>query len=78
MLNLPARAANFIIAYGGDELPELKRQSREYGAAWGVHGLAGEPIEVAGCHHYAVLEQLARPDGVLAKALAVAAGTDRS
>jgi hypothetical protein len=31
---------------------------------------------VTDCHHYAVLEQLAQPDGVLAKALAVAAGTD--
>jgi hypothetical protein len=35
-------------------------------------------IEVAGCHHYAVLEQLARPDGLLAKALAVSAGVYRS
>jgi arylformamidase len=77
LLNLPARTANFIIAYGGDELPELKRQSREYAAAWRAHGLAGELIELAGCHHYAALEQLARPDGALAKALAVAAGTDR-
>jgi arylformamidase len=78
LLNLPARTANLIIAYGGDELPELKRQSREYAAAWRAHGLAGELIELVGCHHYAALEQLARPDGALAKALAVAAGTDRS
>jgi acetyl esterase/lipase len=78
LLNPPARAGNFIIAYGGDELPELKRQSREYAAARRAHGLAGELIEVTGCHHYTVLEQLARPDGVLVKALAIAAGTDRS
>jgi arylformamidase len=76
LLNLPARAAKLIIAYGTDELPELKRQSREFGAAWTAHGLPGEMIEVADCHHYAVLEQLAQPDGLLAKALAVAAGTD--
>lgn len=67
-----------IIAYGSDELPELKRQSREFGTAWSVHGLPGEMIEVDGCHHYAVLEQLAQPDGLLAKALAVSAGIDRS
>jgi arylformamidase len=78
LLNLAARAAKFIIAYGSDELPELKRQSREFGAAWSARGLPGEMIEVAGCHHYAVLEQLARPDGLLAKALAVSAGIDRS
>jgi len=76
LLNLPARAAKLIIAYGSHELPELKRQSREFGATWSAHGLPGEMMEVAGCHHYAVLEQLARPEGLLAKALAVCAGTD--
>jgi acetyl esterase/lipase len=76
LLNLPACAARLIIAYGAAELPELKRQSREFGAAWSAHSLPGEIIEVANCHHYAVLEQLAQPDGVLAKALALSAGTD--
>jgi len=73
LLNLPARAARLIVAYGADELPELKRQSRELAAAWSGRGLPGEIIEVAGCHHYAVLEQLAQPDGLLAKALAAMA-----
>jgi hypothetical protein len=27
-------------------------------------------MEVPDCHHYAVLEQLAQPNGILAKALA--------
>ena len=76
LLNLPARAAKLIIAYGSHEVPELKRQSREFGATWSAHGLPGEMMEVAGCHHYAVLEQLARPEGLLAKALTVCAGTD--
>jgi arylformamidase len=70
LLNLPARASRLIVAYGADELPELKRQSRDFGAAWSAHGLPGEIIEVPRCHHYAVLEQLAHADGVLAKALA--------
>jgi len=78
LLNLPARAAKLIIAYGSDELPELKRQSREFGAAWRARGHPGEMIEVADCHHYAVLEQLAQPDGVLAKALSVSVRIDRS
>jgi arylformamidase len=76
LLNLPARAAKLIIAYGADELPELKRQSREFGAAWSARGHPGKVIEVADCHHYAVLEQLAQPNGLLASALAVCAGTD--
>ena len=78
LLNLPSRAAKLIIAYGSDELPELKRQSREFGAAWRARGHPGEMIEVADCHHYAVLEQLAQPDGVLAKALSVSVRIDRS
>jgi arylformamidase len=78
LLNLPARAAKLIIAYGSEELPELKRQSGEFGAAWSAHGLPWEMIEVAGRHHYAVLEQLARPDGLLAKALAHSRGPIRA
>jgi len=73
LVNLPARAAKLIIAYGSDELPELKRQSNEFAAAWSGRGLPGQIIEVASCHHYAVLEQLAQPDGLLAKALAAVA-----
>jgi arylformamidase len=76
LLNLPARAAKLIIAYGADELAELKRQSREFGAAWSARGLPGEMIEVTDCHHYAVLEQLAQPNGILAKALAISAGSE--
>ena len=70
MLNLPARAAKLIIAYGADELPELKRQSREFAAAWSARGLPGNVIEVPDCHHYAVLEHPAQPHGLLVKALA--------
>jgi arylformamidase len=78
LLNLPARAAKLIIAYGSGELPELKRQSREFAVAWRARGHPGEMIEVADCHHYAVLEQLAQPDGVLAKALSLSVRIDRS
>jgi arylformamidase len=76
LLNLPARSVKFMIAYGSDELPGLKRQSREFGEAWSAHGLPGEIIEVADCHHYAILEQLAQTDGLLAKTLALSAGAD--
>ena len=78
LLNVPTRAAKLVTAYGSDELPELKRQSREFAAAWSARGLPGEMIEVAGRHHYAVLEQLARPDGLLMKALAHSRGPIRA
>ena len=46
--NLPAHSAQFIIAYGSEELSELKRQSHEFAAVWGAQGLPGELIE-GGC-----------------------------
>ena len=76
LLDMPALAAKFIVAHGSDELQELKRQSREFGAAWSAYGLRGEMVEVADCHHYAILEQLAQPDGLLANARAVSTGAD--
>ena len=75
---MPARAAKFMVAYGSDELPELKRQSREFAAAWSARGLPGELIEAPDCHHYAVLEQLAQPGGLLAQTLAVTAEVDQA
>lgn len=70
LLHLPGNAGTLIVAYGGEELPELKRQSRDYCAAWRANGLTGELRELAGCHHYSALELLARPQGELALALA--------
>lgn len=74
--HLPARASKLIVAYGADDLPELKRQSREFGAAWSAQGLREQIIEVPRCHHYAVLEQLAQADGILANVLAAVAGVE--
>jgi arylformamidase len=69
LLHLPDRAGPLVVAVGADELPELRRQSREHAALWRLHGLAGGFCELPGCHHYAALEQLARPDGALAREL---------
>lgn len=69
-LHLPARAGRLFVTVGSAELPELCRQSKIYHAAWHESGLTGEFIPLPGCHHYSALEELARPTGVLAKALA--------
>jgi arylformamidase len=76
LLNLPPRASKLIIACGADELPELKRQSQAFAAAWRARGLPGDLIELSNCHHYAVLEQLAQPNGALVKALAASAAAN--
>lgn len=70
LLHLPAQAAPLLVTVGGDELPELRRQSETYHAAWRSHGLPGTFVPLPGRHHYAAVEELARPDGVLTRALA--------
>lgn len=74
LLHLPASAGRLIVAVGDAELPELRRQSRDYAEAWRRHGLPGAFQELPGCHHYAALEQLARPGAALARALSELAG----
>jgi acetyl esterase/lipase len=69
-LHLPARAGRLMVTVGGDELPELRRQSEIYLEAWRERGLSGELIPLPGHHHYTALEELARPTGLLVKALA--------
>ena len=69
LLHPPAQAGKLIVAVGALELPELRRQSGDFAAAWRAHGLSCELRELSGCHHYAALEELARPEGVLAGTL---------
>lgn len=68
--HLPSHAPPLIVTAGGDELPELRRQSEDYFAAWHGEGLAGRFLSLPGRHHYSVLEELARPEGALCAALA--------
>ena len=70
LLHVPARAAPLVITVGGGELPELQRQSETYHAAWRERGLPGEFVPLPGRNHYTAIEELARPGGLLTKALA--------
>lgn len=60
---LIADGAPLLVTVGGDELPELIRHSREYAAGCREAGQAVSMQELAGCHHFAVLDDLARIDG---------------
>ncbi len=68
--HLPERAPPLLVTVGGDELPELQRQSAVFHAAWRERGLPGGFVPLPGKHHYSALEELARADGALAQALA--------
>jgi arylformamidase len=58
-----------VVAVGGDELPELIRQSSDYAQACAA---AGEDVSLdllPGRNHYSALEELASPNGALTAAL---------
>ncbi|MDZ5436631.1 alpha/beta hydrolase [Pseudomonas fluorescens] len=61
--------APLLVTVGGDELPELIRHSRDYASACREAGQTVSLVELAGCHHFAVLDDLARADGEQLRAL---------
>lgn len=65
--NLPRQTGNLVVAYGTAELPELQRQSQDYLAAWQARGLNGTLAPIHSANHFSILEQLAQPDGLLAR-----------
>jgi acetyl esterase/lipase len=70
ILHPPRVSGPVCFAIGGDELPEMIRQTCDYQLAWTAHGLPGWCETVPEANHFSVLDQLRRPDGVLARALA--------
>jgi arylformamidase len=67
--NLPARAVPMRIFVGGDELPELRRQSEEYVQALRARGLPATLKVLPRQNHFSIMEELARPDGALTQGL---------
>jgi arylformamidase len=55
---------------GGGELPELQRQSQDYAGAAQARGLPVKLTVLPGHHHFSILDELARGDGAIARALA--------
>jgi len=65
LLHLPAKSPPLYVTYGKAELPELQRQSEQFGTAWREAGLPGKVAPLAGHDHFSVLEELASPGGAL-------------
>ncbi|WP_348773020.1 alpha/beta hydrolase [Methylobacterium sp. 37f] len=59
--------APLVLAYGADELPELRRQSRDYAAARAAAGLETRCLALEGADHFSILETLIDPEGALAR-----------
>lgn len=67
--HLPERSGPLVVAYGGRELPELQRQSRDYAATREGAGLPTRLLTLAELDHFTVLDELMRPDGALTASL---------
>ena len=63
-MHLPKPPRPLSIAYGGAELPEMRRQSEDYGKA------IGSPARsLPGHDHFTILDELASPKGALTQML---------
>jgi hypothetical protein len=58
-----------MLACGGAELPELRRQTSEFAAAWKGAGLSGRLAVLPAHNHFTILEELAAPEGALTEML---------
>jgi len=58
-----------LVVYGTAELPELQRQSIEFAGVCAARGYAHELLAIEGANHFTVVEELARPSGLLARKL---------
>lgn len=74
MRHLPDRSAPLLVSVGADELPELRRQSADYWAAWASRGLTGAMVSMKGENHFSIVDDLARPEGLQTRMLAELAG----
>ena len=69
MNNIPAEPSPLVVTVGLGELPELIRQSEDYYNAWQCQGHPGQYLPIPERDHFSVLEELAKPDGLILAAL---------
>jgi arylformamidase len=60
-------ACPVVVAFGGDESDELKRQGRDFAAALQHRDSPVELIEADGVNHFEVINTLAKPTGLLGR-----------
>ena len=69
MNNIPSEPSPLVVTVGLGELPELIRQSKDYYNAWQCQGHLGQYLPIPERDHFSVLEELAKPDGLILAAL---------
>jgi len=53
---LPEAAPHLLVAYGGDETAEFKRQSEDFYGTWKAKNLPGDRLVLPGKNHYDVID----------------------
>jgi arylformamidase len=66
---LPDHMSPLRVFVGGQELPELRRQSTSYAEAADERGLPVTLTVLPGHHHFSILDEISRPDGAITRAL---------
>ena len=67
--HIPDSAPELIVAVGGGETDEFRRQSQSFADAWKARGLDGEYLEVLDCDHVNVCAEYQRLDSPLTRVL---------
>ncbi|MEE8334719.1 MAG: alpha/beta hydrolase [Alphaproteobacteria bacterium] len=67
--HIPPVGCPLLLAWGGTETEEFKRQSRDFGVAWASRGYPVRTMELADKHHFATMPDLLDPQGELSRAV---------
>jgi len=68
-MQLALSTTPLVVAFGGDELPELQRQSTEFFSLRQSAGQPGKLLPLAGLNHFTILAHLADPQSSLIDAI---------
>jgi arylformamidase len=67
--NLPSAGCPLIVAVGGEETDEFKRQSQDFATLWQGKGWPAEYLECSGLNHFNVPMELCKPDSPMTQKL---------
>ncbi len=67
--NLPQKGCPLIVAVGGAETEEFRRQSKDFAALWQIKGWQAEYLECPGINHFNAPLELCQPDSEMTQKL---------
>ena len=71
---LPERGCPLIVAYGGNETSEFKRQTDAYARAWRARGFDARHVDMSETNHFDIVFDYQNPEGRLTRAVRAAMG----